>query len=120
VPPSEQQSEPSSKGASRTIRCAKCRASNSVSRNTCESCGAHLFVVCRTCGHGNPRIDSRCSACGESLHRSAVSKMIKKANERRTKFPLWQIALLVVVIPVAFKIIMLVINSMSNTPPPAE
>ena len=105
---------------SRPVRCPKCRQPNSGGRNTCESCGAHLYVSCRDCGERNPRSRSRCSACGRRLHRPWFQKILTQKLGKSVKVTPLQLIFLVLAVAIGYKVIIFFIESLSQTNPGGE
>jgi len=99
----------------RSVRCPKCRQANPAGRNTCESCGAHLYVSCRDCGERNARSRSRCSACGRRLHRPLIQKLLTRKLGRTVKVTPLQLIFLVVAVAIGYKVIIFFIESLSQT-----
>src|SRR5262249_39499080 len=104
-----------SERSSRSIRCPKCRETNPPGRNTCQSCGSHLFVSCRDCGERNPRSRSRCSACGRRLHRPWFQKILTRKLGKSVKVTPLQLIFLVVAVAIGYKVIIFFIESLSQT-----
>ena len=100
------------------VPCAKCDELNPSDKHVCRVCGAHLYVSCHNCGQINPRVSPRCSQCGQRLHRSFVRKWQKKFfTKTRGKISPFQIALLVIAVAVAYKIIVMIAE---YRPPPPQ
>lgn len=51
------------------VLCIKCEHLNPPGIETCEECGAHLYVNCQECQTKNSRVSARCSHCKRRLHK---------------------------------------------------
>ena len=68
---------------SRAVLCAKCERLNQRGANSCERCGAHLYISCSDCGQRNERVRTRCVHCGRRMHRSALDRFFSKFSVKR-------------------------------------
>jgi len=93
------------------LTCPKCGCSNAAGSNGCAKCGAHLYVICRSCGHGSPRSFRKCKSCGHSLHRSRWKKLGAALEIRRLRIKPLHLLFLVIIIPIAFKAILVFIDA---------
>ena len=91
----------------RQFTCAKCDHVNPHEAALCSNCGSHLFLKCKECGHVNQRTSPSCTECGHRMRRSWWDRKVapKLRAPRRPITPV-QILLLVIAIPVAFKVIL--------------
>lgn len=87
------------------IVCAKCRDANPSGSNTCQRCGAHLWVACHNCGSRNQRIETECGECGHRLHRSRWKSVSKRMFGNRRHVQVWQVGLLIVGVWLAYRAI---------------
>ncbi len=102
---SESESRPTKPPGEKGVLCAKCDHLNPPGSNVCDECGAHLYVSCHSCGQRNRRVDAICSHCGHHLHRSFGRRLKKKLFPNNRKIRLVEAGLLVILVLVAYKII---------------
>ncbi len=100
---------------SKPARCPKCGVENPPGRNTCESCGSHLYVSCRDCGERNLRSHNRCSACGRRLHRPLLQKIFNRKLGRTTKVTALQLVFLAIAVAIGYKAIVFFVERLSTT-----
>jgi hypothetical protein len=104
-------------GKSRSgVLCAKCDHLNPPGASQCTACGSHLHVTCTGCGQRNPRVLARCPKCGRRLHRSRWRRLKRKFFNKRWKVTPLQIILLVVLVLVAYKLIILLVEYKPTAP----
>jgi hypothetical protein len=107
--------------AERGVLCAKCEHLNPSGLLSCEFCGSRLFIKCRSCGQTNHRVAGRCTQCGHRMHRSwwrsKLRRVERKIFGRRPKITWFQIALLVVSVYAAYKVILMVVEYRPAGPP---
>lgn len=87
------------------LECPKCGENNPPGARHCGRGGAHLFVRCQACGRRTARAASHCAHCGHRLHRSFWRKWQRRLFRRNSRVAPWQVALLAVVVPVVFYLI---------------
>lgn len=97
------------------IHCAKCDAENLAGAARCHECGAHLYRVCRQCGRSTVRTERRCAHCGARLGRSAWQRVREKLFRR---FSLWELAVGLVLIALAVRLLIGIIHFLFRPPPP--
>jgi hypothetical protein len=65
-------------------------------------------ITCPKCGESNARVHNVCQQCGAHLHKSLLRQLEKKMFLRQRGIKVWQIALLIGAVWVAYKLLVAV------------
>ena len=104
----------------KTKICSKCGKPTPSRKDTCDHCGAHLYLICKHCGQVNDRALAKCTKCGTRLHRTNKSGW-QKLVSRIDRLKIIQGVLLVVAIIFLYYYIQRVTNqAVQPSPPPVE
>jgi predicted amidophosphoribosyltransferase len=95
--------------ATKGVLCAKCDHLNPGGSTACEYCRSALFEHCRHCGKTVRRTAHRCEFCGHHTRPKARrhSRLWRLAFTGWRRITLWQVALLVVAVYVAYKLVLI-------------
>ena len=86
---------------SRAVLCVKCERLNAWGANSCERCGARLYIACNDCGKKNERARTRCRECGRRLHKGCLERFSGQFSPKRLGITPGLVLLFVVAVLVA-------------------